>query len=274
MKKDLILERQDLRYLEWSRIRRSSGTAGSFLKSFSTEKGKKKYYKLSNYDAVHGVSGHECVNELIADRLLTVLGIAHLHYQLVHALILVDGKEIDTFLCVSDDFKKPHESKIALDVFYQLEREEAESPLDFCIRMGWESCIYEMMLVDFLILNRDRHGANIEVLRDSSVRTIRLAPLFDHGLSMFFQCKNDDALEQEDVMSDKRIQSFAGTDSAFENLNLIREDKMPDIKPLKQEDRKILFAGLDEILSQKHLEKLWELLWKRWSYYEDFRNKR
>ena len=274
MKKDLILERQDLRYLEWSRIRRSSGTAGSFLKSFSSERGGKRYYKLSNYDTLQGITGHECVNELIADRLLTVLGIKHLHYQLIHAQILVNGKEQETWLCGSDDFKKTSESKIALDVFYQLERKEDETPMEFCIRMGWESYIYEMLLVDFLILNRDRHGANIEVLRDRSARSIRLAPLFDHGLSMFFQCKTDEDLEQEDVMADKRIQCFAGTDSVFENLKRIPKEKTPAIRPLQQADREGLFAGLDCVLSQKHLEKLWELLWKRWCYYEDFCNKR
>ncbi|MBR0398993.1 MAG: hypothetical protein IJI10_12110 [Eubacterium sp.] len=274
MKKDLILDRQDLRYLEWSRIRRSSGTAGSFLKSFRTEKGKKQYFKLSNYDTVRGVTGHECVNELIADRLLTILGIKHLHYQLIHALILVNGKEQETWLCASDDFKNSNESKTALDVFFQLEKEEDEIPLEFCIRMGWESYIYEMLLVDFLILNRDRHGANIEILRDRSARSIRLAPLFDHGISMFFQCKNDAALDREDVMEDKRIQSFVGTDSAYENLKLIPKEKMPEVRPLQQADRQILFAGLEQILSQKHLDKLWELLWKRWSYYEDFCDKR
>jgi len=34
----------------------------------------KKYYKLSQYDTVNGIIGHECVNELIADRLLNILG--------------------------------------------------------------------------------------------------------------------------------------------------------------------------------------------------------
>ena len=51
-------------------------------KAYSELSGKKVYYKLSNYDNVCGVIGHECVNELIVDRLLTVLGVEHLHYQL------------------------------------------------------------------------------------------------------------------------------------------------------------------------------------------------
>ena len=83
----IIHEKQDLTYLSWSKIRSSSGTAGSFLKATSELGGKKTYYKLSNYDSQKGVVGHECVNEIIADRLLTILGIEHLHYQLIHCLL-------------------------------------------------------------------------------------------------------------------------------------------------------------------------------------------
>ena len=68
-------------------------------------------------------------------------------------------------------------------MFYQLERNDGESPLEFCVRQGWGESIYQMLVVDYLILNRDRHGANIEVLRDTKRKTLRLAPIFDHGLS-------------------------------------------------------------------------------------------
>ena len=70
-------EKQDLTYLSWSVYRNSSGTAGSFLKAYSELGGTKTYYKLSNFDKARGVIGHECVNELIVDRLLTILGIPH-----------------------------------------------------------------------------------------------------------------------------------------------------------------------------------------------------
>ena len=88
----LMKEKQDLTYLSWSVYRNSSGTAGSFLKAYSELGGKKTYYKLSNFDKARGIIGHECVNELIVDRLLTILGIPHLSYQLIHADMTVDGK--------------------------------------------------------------------------------------------------------------------------------------------------------------------------------------
>ena len=86
---------------------------------------------------------------------------------MIHAEITVNDKNIDTYLCMSEDFKKIGENKAALDTFYEAEHLAHETPMEFCIRNGWEKYVYEMLVVDFLILNRDRHGANIEVLRNS-----------------------------------------------------------------------------------------------------------
>ena len=154
----LMKEKQDLSYLSWSVYRNSSGTAGSFLKAYSELGGTKTYYKLSYFDKARGIIGHECVNELIVDRLLTILGIPHLSYQLIHADVTVDGKAHEVYLCVSEDFKAKSESKIALDAYKELEALPDESALEFCSRMGWEDYIYLMLVVDYLILNRDRHA--------------------------------------------------------------------------------------------------------------------
>lgn len=108
----MVKEKQDLTYLSWSVYRNSSGTAGSFLKAYSELGGKKTYYKLSNFDKARGVIGHECVNELIVDRLLTILGIPHLSYQLIHADVSVDGKTHEVYLCASEDFKAKSESRL------------------------------------------------------------------------------------------------------------------------------------------------------------------
>ena len=70
MQQKVIVEKQDLTYLKWSHARNSSGTAGTFLKSQSVVSGEKIYYKLSNFDSEKGIVGHECVNEIIVDRLL------------------------------------------------------------------------------------------------------------------------------------------------------------------------------------------------------------
>lgn len=270
----IILEKQDLTYLEWSKIRNSSGTAGSLLKSTEERRGQKIYYKLSDYDSLHGIVGHECVNEIIVDRLLDILGIEHLSYQLIHADISVGGKIIETYLCASNDFKATGEQKRAFDNYYEDNKEDGESPLEFCIRQGWENTIYEMFITDFLILNRDRHGANIEVLYNPKTRKVRLAPLFDHGLSFLCRCLTSEEIEKFDVSEDKRVQSFLGSGSAYNNLLLIPKNKIPKINFLKAEDKEILFDGLHCIVSEQLLNKIWEMLWTRWCRFEDFCNKK
>lgn len=274
MDSQLILEKQDMTYLSWSKIRHSSGTAGSFLKSYSELGGKKIYYKLSNYDSVKGVIGHESVNELIVDRLLTILGISHLSYQLIHGDILINEQREETYLCASEDYKQKGEDKVALDVFYEAEHLPGESPLNFCVRMGWGGYLWQMLAVDFLILNRDRHGANIEVLRNKKKKTIRLAPLFDHGLSLLCTCLSPEAVDRFDIMEDRMVQSYVGSRSAKENLSLIPADQMPPLHPLKKNDKATILDGLDEILPQNLLNKIWDMIWNRWCYYEDFCNQR
>ena len=270
MEAKVIREKQDLTYLSWSKSRQTAGMAGSFLKAGSDISGSMIYYKLSNYDNIHGVVGHECVNELIADRLLTLLGIEHLHYQLIHAEIRVQEKTEEVWLCASEEFKQKGEDKVALDAFYETELIPGEFPMDFCLRMGWGSYLWQMLAVDYLILNRDRHGANIEVLRNKRRRTLRLAPLFDHGLSLLFSCYTDEAVRKYDVMDDKPVQSYLGSRSAWENLRLIPKDQMPQFLPLKETDRENLLEDLGGVISERMQDAIWNMIWKRWCAYEDF----
>ncbi|MBQ4098946.1 MAG: hypothetical protein IJC87_02325 [Clostridia bacterium] len=274
METKVILEKQDLRNLKWSTSRNSAGTAGSFLKSYSKLGGRKLYYKLSNYDSIKGVIGIESVNEIIVDRLLTLLGVEHLHYQLIKADIVVDEKQLETFVCVSEDFKAKGEDKIPLDNFYDVEHKSGEDRLTFCLNKGWEEYIYIMLVVDFLILNRDRHGANIEVLRNRKKRTIRIAPLFDHGISLLFNCNTEEEIEKYDILADKKINTYIGSNSAKENLNLIPKDKLPKFRGITENDKEYLFEDLQSVISPRMISKIWDMIYSRWRYYEDICNSR
>ena len=261
------LNKQDLTYLNWSHARTSSGTAGTFLKSQSDLGGSKKYYKLSNFDPVKGIVGHECINEIIADRMLNILGVEHLSYELIYADIEIEGKIYTTYLCASEDFKNRGESKTALDNYYSLNAVNGESHYDFCVRHGWKDYVDTMIAVDYIILNRDRHGANIEVLRNSRTHTMRLAPLFDHGLSLLYSCLTETEAEAFDVLEDKRCQNFVGSYSCLENLELIcgRGDLFGG--KLLESDRTVLFEGLHGILPDIYYNKIWDMIWRRYNNY-------
>ena len=264
------LQLNDLRSLNWTKARRSSGTAGSFLKASEIRKGVHWYYKLSDFDAYRGIVGHECINEIIADRLLTLLEVPHLSYQLLHAKVKIDGEEYITWLCRSADFKKEGDSKIALDAYYQMERLPGEKPYDFCIRQGWEEYISQMLMIDFLMLNRDRHGANMEVLRNRTQKTILPAPLFDHGLSLYFSAHEEKQLLHADPLSDKRIQCFVGSHSAADNLRLIPKKHRRPSGCLTEGSRTYLFDDLEDVFPRPWRDAVWEMIWKRWNIYEDF----
>lgn len=268
MSDKVIVEKQDMTYLNWSHVRSSSGTAGTFLKSETSLNGKKIYYKLSNYDSEKGVVGYEAIYEIVVDRLLAVLGVEHLEYQLIHADIEVDGKIYDTWICASEDFKERGETKMTLDNYYQIKGASGTSRYDFCRHSGWQKYVDTMLAVDFLILNRDRHGANIEVLQNGAKRTRRIAPLFDHGVSLLFSCQNEEEIAKFDVMEDKLCNNYIGSRSTLGNLGLIADKKSVFVNCLKEEHRDIIFKDLESALSLQHRDKLWEMIYKRWCYYE------
>ena len=262
--KDIITDLQDMRYLNWAKTRKSSVTAGSFLKSYDDSGRTKIYYKLSDYDQVKGIVGHECVNEIVVQRILQILGIEHLEYRLIHAMVRIEGRDYETWLCASEDYKRDGESKVALEDYYAMEKKDGEMPLDFCKRMGWERQIYGMLVIDYLVLNRDRHGANMEVLRNPKNKTVRLAPLFDHGISLVCRCHTLDELKKYDVLEDKRVQFFVGTNSVLQNVRMVPKEFLNQLPKLKKSDLTYVFEGLREVVGKEYVLKMREMIWKRW----------
>lgn len=272
--KDIILELQDMRYLDWAARKMSPGTPGCFLKAYEEVNGKRLYYKLSNYDSYRGVFGHECVNELIVSRVMDILGVPHVEYKLIHAKIIIDGKEQETWISISENFRKDTEEKLAYDLYYDLQKKENESPLEFAIRNGWGLYMYQMFCVDYLIANRDRHGSNLEILRSEEDDSVRMAPLFDQGVSLLFSTYGDEKLlENVDVMRDFPVNNYIGARSLEYNLTLIPKGFNLEINELKKEDRNYIFDNIDKVLSEKHINKIWEMIWNRWCYFDQIRNK-
>lgn len=259
----------DLRGLAWTKFRQSSGTAGSYLKSYSFSNGKKVYYKLSFFDDVNHIFGYESVNEIITERILELLKIEHLEYELIHAIVNIDNNEYETFLCSSLDFKRGNESKITLENFYDVNKLGHESKMDFFKRYNFLDYIYNVILVDFLINNRDRHGANIEVLYNTKTKEYRLAPLFDHGLSFLSPTYLDEDINNFDVKKIYRANSYIGSSDLKKNLELIPMDKIPNLSL----DYDYIFGDLYQYINNCYLDKAKEMLKERVDYIESIRNK-
>ena len=256
----------------WSETGQTSASGGTFLKARTGVGANATYYKLSCYDSYRGVYGHECANEVVAARLMELLGIGHVRYALVHADIVVDGATYTTWLARSKSFRAQGGAKMAFDTFFDLMHEKGESQLELCERYGWQKTIQRMMLADYLIANRDRHGANIEVLRGKD-GTLRLAPLFDNGVSLVFSCYGDEeAAHAFDPLQDVRANNFIGTRSLEENLQFVPTDIK--VGSLKETDHACLLAGLDDALPSAHLDAIWSIVWQRWQRWQNIRKER
>lgn len=264
------MEIKDLRNLNWTLSRNSSGTAGNFLKAFSQDDNGKWYWKLSNYAGDGVVSGHECFNEMIACRLMEYLEIPHLHYELYHGLIKIDQHELDTYLVRSKDYKKEKETKMALDQFYTANRKEDETPWAFVKRMGWEKQFYDMFLLDYLILNRDRHGANIEVLYNRQSDSYRLSPIFDNGLSLMFSLPlnaDEKMLNDWDVLADRPVNNFVGSlRSTKENLKILPKNYKKAV--FDTSVKEYIFQDVVDAMPAAFINRLWTMITERWSEYE------
>lgn len=261
---DIVRKEQDLMHLRWNERANSSGTAGTYLKARTGEGTRALYYKLPRYNGIE-FDGHECINELVAARLMTILGIVHLDYRLIHARIKLDGAEHVVWLNSSKNFRRRRERKMGLGTFVALYGESGESPYDVCRRYGWEREIQKMQLVDYLIINRDRHESNVEVIMGAD-GTPRLAPIFDNGLSFVASLAGDEeAIASFDPLKRVLTMNYIGSRSLEENLEAIAP--VEGIHSLLLEDREALFAGLQDAVDTLLLNKMWDIIWARWNWY-------
>ncbi|MBQ4463232.1 MAG: hypothetical protein II915_02325, partial [Eubacterium sp.] len=73
-----------------------------------------------------------------------------------------------------------------------------------------------------------------------------------------------------DVMEDKRIQCFVGSDSAYNNLKLIKHNPVKKILTIK--DREYIFSDLENVIPVYLQDAIWNMIITRWKVYEDLQN--
>lgn len=264
----------NLTYLNWGITRNSPGTAGSFLKAVDIHNDKKYYYKLSNFDLYSMQEiGHEAFNEVIASRVLDLLHINHVHYSLSPAKININDKECIAHVCYSPDFKKSGETSIGFGVYYEFQKKfnpNLHTPMDLIIQHNWQQQIFDMLIADFILLNRDRHENNWEIIRNENNQYYP-APLFDHNLSLILE-NNLNKIAAIDVLEDKPCQCFCGSFSTYSNLNLISKEYLQQWLTnnyfIKEEDYTYIFTNLE--LDPILINKTWEMLYLRSELLKEF----
>jgi len=247
----------DLRHVKWGDWRHGA-TSGVFPK----EKIGGKYYKLSAYSPDVGIYGIQSISEVIASRVGKILGIDCVEYRLVPAMVRLNSKEFETVVCESDDYNIQNEGILVFEDLYmsRIRTKGEVYPLEFCREIGIEEDVYKMFVLDYLINNIDRHGRNIEIMVDDR-GVMRLAPLFDHGLSLF-SSKGDDDLNDKLDSDQMLVNSFLGSPNLRDNLGLV--DSQICLRELKLSDKEAIFSGLEEYMSSERMEFIWRCLLRRY----------
>ena len=255
----------DLRNIRWGNWRHGA-TSGVFPK----ERIGNKYYKLSAYNPDFGIYGIQSISEVIASRVGKIIGIDCVEYRLVPALVRLNNDEFETLICESDDFNTRDAGILVFeDIYTSRIRVMGDiSPLDFCRELGVQDDVYKMFVLDYLINNIDRHGRNLEILIDDRGK-MRLAPLFDFGLSLFSSKRDEDLVDSLD--SDQTLSnSFVGGANLRGNLGLI--DTQIRLRRLNSGDKEAIFEGLGEYVSSERIEYLWRCLCRRFEVLRSYSN--
>lgn len=139
--------------------------------------------------------------------------------------------------------------------------------IDYIKSQGLESELAKMLVLDFIVMNVDRHEKNIEVLTCTSTGAVRLAPIFDNGLSLlatYAPCA-EKHLDKLDILEDQRINSFLGRVTFEQSLKVIEEP----VRLKSLIDKGDIFAGMDVIFTGREIDFMWEMITTRLEYLEE-----
>lgn len=133
-----------------------------------------------------GATWQEPYNEVFASKICDRLGIFHIPYTLII--------QEDYPYSVCENFVTPSTELISAWYVMQTDKKENhisiyQHYLNCCERLGIpniEESLNQMIVLDYLILNEDRHQNNFGVIRNTeTLEWIGAAPIFDSGTSLW-----------------------------------------------------------------------------------------
>ena len=162
---------------------------GSIEKRWIIQEGERILLKGSLYKRMQ-----EPFNEIIASKISDEFGIDHVQYKLGKT----EEKKIPLSICkcmVDKDTEYINAQYIMnMEEYYR--KDQYKHYLEMCTRNGLRDAkkqIDDMIILDFLIGNVDRHKGNFGIIRNAdTLEWIKIAPLFDSGNCLFFDSENDD----------------------------------------------------------------------------------
>ena len=170
-------------------------------------------------------------NEVIADRIMTRLGIDHISYE-----VIWDGG-FPYSLC--EDFITENTELIPAWRIMQVQKKKSSDSvykhfLNCCDFVGIKQptrFLNQMIVLDFIIANEDRHFNNFGAVRNAeTLEWLGMAPIYDSGSSLGY-----DKLPAQ-IRSGKDIVCKPFKNHHKEQLNLVNDFSWIDFKQLKDID--------------------------------------
>ena len=189
-------------------------TDGMLKKSWTIENGKRYLLKGGYKNDIM-----QPFNEVLASRICERLGFNHVTYT----LDIVKEKVVSKCECF---INKDTELVTAYQIMYGIEKNQDSKDYEEYIKIlednGIENVrekLENMYILDFLILNEDRHLNNFGIIRDvNNLKWLDIAPIFDNGQSF-----NIVDLDQDELMVNVDGRFFYNIDE-FDNIITIVKD--------------------------------------------------
>lgn len=173
-------------------------------------------------------------NEVVAAKIMEALGIEHVDYKIT----MEDNRPLclcKNFITTDTEFVTAHFVRAVLP------KSKNDSELGHLLKCAEyleipnvKEFINNMLAVDFLIENTDRHYGNFGFIRDvNTLKFIGTAPLFDNGTSLWCEALNSEIGEPQKAMPFKsthkeQIKLLSGYNFNAENLSVC-EDIVRDV---------------------------------------------
>jgi hypothetical protein len=162
---------------------------GSIEKRWVIKNGTRVLLKGSLYNRMQ-----EPFNEVIVSKILDEYGINHVHYHLGRT----EDKNIpySECKCMVDKNTEYINAQYVMNTEEYYRKEPYLHFLEICGKNGIKNVktrIDEMIALDFLIGNVDRHKGNFGIIRNAdTLEWLQIAPIFDNGNCLFYDSENED----------------------------------------------------------------------------------
>lgn len=239
--------------LDLTHLNFSAGVNGSTPGSFPKACDSGIFYKANSYGAgeFYGISA---IQEVVSSRCLRESGIQCVLYTGDYARLLYDGKEHITYVSISMDFLHGR-TDMGLESCALMEGVHRDDAMQWAHSKGFGDWIDSMLVADFLVGNRDRHGSNIRLLSDGT-----LGSLFDFNMTLFMPDGTSRA-------HDFRTTNYLGGTMISQNLGYVQ--RFPTLREPRWE---VVFEGITEDMYPVSEVRTW--LEERRRMCEDFQHRK